>query len=84
MFKTLHYLVLLSLLSVVFALAVIDNGERFDKVDEIASNNIEKDNEQCSSLSPDLVKEIQSYQPLVDQITSAVVNGKYSGDTWNA
>lgn len=41
-------------------------------------------NAECPNLAPELIKEIQSYQPIVNQIVSAVVNGQYSGDTWNA
>lgn len=39
---------------------------------------------ECSNLSSNLRDEIQSYQPIVDKIVRAVVNGKYRGDTWNA
>lgn len=42
------------------------------------------DNAECPNLTPNLIEEIQSYQPTVNEIVSAVVNGKYSGDTWNA
>lgn len=41
-------------------------------------------NEDCPLLSDDLRNEIRSYQPIVDQIAAAVINGAYSGDTWNA
>lgn len=33
-------------------------------------------------LSADLVAEIQAYQPVVNQIVEAAVNGKFSGNTW--
>lgn len=39
-------------------------------------------NENCS-LNPALVAEIQSYQPIVDRIAAAAVNGSFSGSTWN-
>lgn len=40
--------------------------------------------DECSSLvSTKLRDEIASYQPIVDKIIAAVVNGPYSGSTWN-
>lgn len=81
MSKTQNCLALLSLLSVAFAFSVIDNGTRFNPIND---ETAEKDDGECSNLSPELIREIRSHQPLVDQITSAIVNGKYSGDTWNA
>lgn len=53
-------------------------------IDSDLSNDIDPIDEECSSLTPELVKEIQAYQPLVNEITNAIVNGKFSGDTWNA
>lgn len=40
--------------------------------------------DECPNLTPELIKEIKSYQPIVDEIVAAAVNGKYSGDTWQA
>lgn len=40
--------------------------------------NVEGD---CT-LPPKLLAEIQSYQPVVDKIVSAAVNGPFSGSTW--
>lgn len=41
-------------------------------------------NTECSALvSSELRDEIASYQPIVDQIIAAVVDGPYSGSTWN-
>lgn len=42
------------------------------------------DHAECPNLNPELIKEIQSYQATVNKIVSAIVNGQYSGDTWNA
>lgn len=41
-----------------------------------------KYNENCS-INPDLYAEIHSYQPIVDMIAAAAVNGSFSGSTWN-
>lgn len=69
--------------------SVIDNGLRFEASDEIVSNEIIRNRKSvfdgdCSSLSPELITEIKSHQPIVDKITAAIVNGKYSKDTWNS
>lgn len=70
-------IILLTLSSAVFGATIIDS--------EITSNDIEQNDAECSNgLSPALIEEIQSHQPVVDQIVSAVVNGHLSGDTWNA
>lgn len=82
MFKIHKLFISLALLSVVFGATVIDSREHIKSVDELNSNRI--DDEECSSLTPELIKEIKGHQPIVDQIASAVVNGQYSGDTWNA
>lgn len=85
-----RFFICLTLSSTVFGISVIDSGRRFDEFSgenifsEITENDIERNDGECSGLSPELIKEIQSHQPVVDQIVSAVVNGKYSGDTWNA
>lgn len=39
---------------------------------------------ECSALlSTDLIKEIQSYQPIVEQIITEAAYGSFSGNTWN-
>lgn len=41
------------------------------------------ENECLSLLSSDLISEIRSYQPVVNQIVAAAINGTFSGSTWN-
>lgn len=85
--KMLKYLVIsLILTSIVCGVSIIDSrGSMKDETfDEIYGNSIKKESAECPNLTAELIKEIQSHQPIVDQIVSAVVNGKYSGDTWNA
>lgn len=68
----------------VYGKSIIDNGTQFIELTDAESNSIERVNEDCSILSPELIAEIKSHQPLVDKLTQAIVNGEYSGDTWNA
>lgn len=78
MFKFENSVILLALISIVFGASVIDSELNFKDVfvEELISNDIDGE---CSNLTPELIKEIKSHQPIVDQITSAIVNGKYSG-----
>lgn len=51
----------------------------------ITNNNIEKyvdQNGNCA-LPAHLIAEIKSYQPVVDRITKEILNGPYTGGTWN-
>lgn len=41
------------------------------------------DNSQCN-LSPELIAEIRSYQPIVNRIVAAAVNGPFSGQVYEA
>lgn len=77
--------------SIVYGKSVIDNGTRFIELSnqfidgDTETNSIESiPDEDCPILTPELISEIQSHQPLVDKLTKAVVNGEFSGDTWNA
>lgn len=84
-----HFIVLLLLTStwMVFGVSVIDSGKRndFSKInDDLDNNDIDVNQDDCSNLTPELIEEIQSHQSVVDNIVHAIVNGKYSGDTWNA
>lgn len=79
MFKFENLVILLVLTSIVFGASVIDSGLNTKSdvfLEELISNDID---EECSNLTPELIKEIKSHQPIVNQITSAIVNGKYSG-----
>lgn len=52
----------------------------------VIDNRIEKfvdANGNCA-LSPKLLNEIQSYQPVVNKITKEILNGNYTGNTWNS
>lgn len=51
----------------------------------LPSNTFETgpENECLSLLSSDLISEIRSYQPVVNQIVAAAINGTFSGSTWN-
>lgn len=88
MFERLCISLVLS--STVFGISIIDNANRFDvfmeddSVSGLGENDIGENDGECSNLSQNLIDEIQSHQPIVNQIVDAVVNGKYSGDTWNA
>lgn len=83
-----HFVVLLFLTSsVVFGVSIIDSGRRNDFVkitDENDSNDIDVNQDDCPNLTPELIEEIKSHQSVVNDIVNAIVNGKYSGDTWNA
>lgn len=80
------FCVLLSACYSVHASIIIDNRNSgkyiYNILNEITDNKV--DNAECPNLTPKLIEEIQSYQPTVNKIVSAVVNGQYSGDTWNA
>lgn len=74
--------------STVFGVSIIDSGRRdnFEKInaEEKDSNDIGVKQDECPNLTPELIREIKSHQSVVNDIVRAVVNGKYSGDTWNA
>lgn len=85
------YFVVLLLLtsSVAFGLTVIDSGRRnnleFLVNDENDNSHIDVNhNDECPNLTPELIEEIKSHQTVVNDIVHAIVNGTYSGDTWNA
>lgn len=67
---------LLLLQTTIFASTTINSDWR-DRFQNVVNDN-------CPILSNGLREEIQSYQPIVDKIAAAIINGKYSGDTWNA
>lgn len=67
---------LLLLQTTIFASTTINSDWRDGFQNEV--------NDNCPILSNGLREEIQSYQPIVDKIAAAIINGKYSGDTWNA
>lgn len=81
---------ILVITSIVYGKSVIDNGTRFIELSkqfidgDTETNSIEGNDEDCPILTPELISEIQSHQPLVDKLTKAVVNGEFSGDTWIA
>lgn len=52
----------------------------------VFDNNIEKfvDGNGNCALPTKLLNEIQSYQPIVNKIAQEILNGNYSGDTWNS
>lgn len=52
----------------------------------VIDNRIEKfiDSNGNCAVSPKLVNEIQSYQPIVNQIAEEILNGNYTGNTWNS
>lgn len=81
-----HIFVSLAFIWAVLEASIIDNGIRFEEntLNEITRNGNNKDDVECSNLAPELIKEIQSHQPIVDKIVSSIVNGPYSGDTWHA
>ena len=79
MLKVGSLVVFSALCSTAFGKFLNDSWGRYDDLNSNYFND-----EECSSLTPELIEEIKSHQPIVDQITSAIVNGKYSGDTWNA
>lgn len=65
--------VILLLTSVVVNGAVIDN--RIEKYVDVDGN--------CA-MPTKLLTEIQSYQPIVNRIAQEILNGTYTGDTWNS
>lgn len=81
-----HFVVLLFLTSsVVFGVSIIDSGRRNDFIKITDENDdIDINQDDCPNLTPELIEEIKSHQSVVNDIVHAIVNGKYSGDTWNA
>lgn len=65
---------------------IIDNRNSgkyiYNVFNEISGNKVNV--AECPNLIPQLIEEIKSYQPTVNKIVSAVVDGQYSGDTWKA
>lgn len=80
MFQSL--IILLTVSSISFGLLIVEKEP--DSYGGFGNLDFSDNDDQCSNLTPELIKEIKSHQQLVDQIVNAIVNGKYSGDTWNA
>lgn len=87
----LAFIVLLHL-NQIHGATIIDSGvRRTDLLERLsllwnvdAAKDIDGGSNECSSLiSSNLVDEIRSYQPIVNQIVAAAVNSKFSGSTWN-
>lgn len=72
----------------IYAATIINNDWQqhlLDSVDEYRIRDVENENNnECPILANGLREEIRSYQPIVDKIVAAIINGTYSGDTWNA
>lgn len=69
----------------VFGTMIIDSGRRQStNMNKLVDNSDKANNlgETKCSLSQELMEEIQSYQPIVDKIVTSVVDGQYSGSTW--
>lgn len=85
MFSSRIVAIVLLLRATTHASTIINSYLDTNSLDDEYLHNIErKINEDCPLLSNELRNEIRSYQPIVDQIASAIINGPYSGDTWNA
>lgn len=78
MFKSFFCFVVF--MHVIFGARIDNNIIESKNLFEINDRNPLKDT--ICSLSEDLIREIKSYQPIVDKIVASVVNGEYSGDTW--
>lgn len=66
--------------NVIHGATIIDSGIRRTNTLE---NLLDEDASECSSLiSSDLIDEIQSYQPIVNQIVAAAIKSEFSGSTW--
>lgn len=67
-------------LNVIHGATIIDSGiRRLNTLNAM----LNADADECSVLiSSDLVNEIQSYQPIVNQIVSAAIDSKFAGSTW--
>ncbi|KAG4067446.1 hypothetical protein HA402_009683 [Bradysia odoriphaga] len=62
----------------IFACVVVNAGvidNRVDKYVDVHGN--------CA-VPPKLLDEIQSYQPIVNRIAKEILNGTFTGDTWNS
>lgn len=66
--------------NVIYGATLIDSGiRRTNSLEELLS----EDSSECSSLvSSDLIDEIQSYQPIVNQIVAAAIKSEFTGSTW--
>lgn len=86
----IKYFVVLILLTsyVAFGVSIIDSGRRInsEKINDENDNNYiaVSHEDECPNLTQQLVEEIKSHQTVVNDIVHAIVNGTYSGDTWNA
>lgn len=71
-----HFIVPVVILS--SAISVVNGG--------VIDNRIEKfiDSDGNCALPSKLLNEIQSYQPIVNKISNEIVNGEYTGNTWNS
>lgn len=60
---------------------ILNENSKQKTLDNGSEGNDDLADTQCS-ISPELIKEIKSYQPIVNKIVGAVVNGENSGSTW--
>lgn len=75
------FFVLFIHLNVIYGATIIDSGVRQSNT---LQKLLEEDANDCSQLiSTDLIDEIRSYQPIVNQIVEAATNKPFSGSTWN-
>lgn len=79
-----NFFIITLIFNSIFGAQLIDSWLRANSPTfaSIFRGNIFPWDDKCN-LSLDLINEIRSYEPIVDQIVSSIVNGKYSNDTWN-
>lgn len=95
MIETKSFVIFFIFIGAILGATIIDSDKfptYIPKIIEkhLSENEIENDinynffdSDECPNLTPQLIKEIQSYQPIVDEIVAAAVKGKYSGSTWS-
>lgn len=65
-----------------FVLIVIDNTLGATIINSFINEDNRIDNDCGLTLTPELIAEIENYQPIVNKIVATAVNGPFSGSTW--
>lgn len=69
-------------LRLVFIFILLDNTLGATVINSFINEQNTIDSDCALTLTPELIAEIENYQPIVNKIVATAVNGPFSGSTW--